>query len=353
MFKKLLLIPLLIAIPVLAKADLNDSPWDFNVYVFDDIGTDNNPYQSDFQGIAGTGQNAYFTGFSLNLLDSPMNTPFSLYSGGNVDWMNGTVSNGGIEFGGNLRLQNFTINGNLSGGGNSVNQNGTINGNVTVGGSFQNNGGTTVNGTIQQNQAFTPTFNHAQAEQTFTNASQFWGGQSPTANWVNQFGEIVVDPLQSGRNIVNLSLGDIDSSWGLSIDGPADAFVIFNIDDTPPSNDDFFKALTLDFTGGLTMEDVLFNFTNAETLSLQGGTYANILAPNADITFSSGALQGILVAENLYGGGQVNLGTFSGFPEDYPNYATPVPEPHQYLLLGGFLAIALMVHKVRRSPARS
>lgn len=55
--------------------------------------------------------------------------------------------------------------------------------------------------------------------------------------------------------------------------------------------------------------NIIYNFYEAETITLNSGFYGNILAPNADFTFVSGDLSGQVIAKSWtsYSGAQANL----------------------------------------------
>lgn len=317
-------------------------PYEFNVYTIHDIGKTNAVYGSDFQGPAATGGNANFGGFSLNAVGPAYN--YSLYSNGNVLLNSGSFNNGGVQAAGNISISSGTINGNISGGGNLQGGTGQVNGNVSISGT--NTSSLTINGTTQTGQPFSPNLNIPSITQYFQNASSYWGGLSPTATYTNNFGQLVVSNLSSGRNVVNLTFADLSNSYGIALNGPADAFVIFNISDATPT-DTLLKSVTFSYLNGISGTDVLFNLTNATKVNLNGGEYLSILAPNADITFPSGLVTGNLIANNLFGSGQVNIGGFTGFPIDEHNFNVQVPEPETYLTLAGFICLAFVLLRRR------
>lgn len=359
-------------------------PWDFNVYTTGNIGTSTNAYSgSDFQGVTGSQGSDYFSGFSINLNNtSPISGP-SLYAGGTVNFSNGTISNGGIESTGAVNVTNTTVNGGINAGGTVTQTNGqqngnvntagafvgnspTVNGNVSTGGNFTGSGGgqvsgnvsaggtisgnTTIQGTALSHQTpatFTPTLNLATVSSFFQNANTFWGNL--TANLSvsnNQYGVITVsNALNSGRNILDLTLAQINAitnstqNYEINFTGnvPTNAFVVINVLGSGTA----MNSLQL---SGISASDVLFNIVgNAITnLTLNGGNYVSLLAPNTNINFTSGLLTGNLIADNLTGQGQVDNATFAGFPAD-ANNITPVPEPATYAIMGSMLGIVAFV----------
>ena len=136
---------------------------------------------------------------------------------------------------------------------------GTINGNVNLAGTNKAGQGLTINGTVKQNATFAPTVNLSQVSTFFQNANQNWGGLSQTAKTSTSFGQLTVTGLQAGQNIVNLSLASESALNGITLTGPQNAFVIFNITGTGGSSSQALKALTLSLSGGLSSNDILFN----------------------------------------------------------------------------------------------
>ena len=93
------------------------TPEQFNVFTIGNIGTSANPYQADFEGIAGAAGNAYFQNFSLNTTGGQPGSD-SLYTGHETVILNSQINNGGIEAGGNITTNGSSINGSISGGSN-------------------------------------------------------------------------------------------------------------------------------------------------------------------------------------------------------------------------------------------
>ncbi len=81
-------------------------------------------------------------------------------------------------------------------------------------------------------------------------------------------------------------------------------------------------------------QNVIFNFAQASALSIsEVGWMGSILAPNADIDFNNGHINGTLIAGSLSGTGESHLHLFNS---DEPPVETPtsVPEPTGILALG-------------------
>jgi len=310
------------------------SAYEFNVYTSGNIGSSGSGYGSNITGIMGSGGSAYFNGFSGHSGSQP--SLYSVYTNNNFSITSGSINNGGVEAGGNINVSGSAVYGNLHGGGNLTGSSGGVSGNVSLQGS--NNSSVTIGGTVSTGQAFTPSVNYSATTSYFQNASNYWSNLAPTASYNNYYGQLQVSGLQSGRNIVNLAYSALQSACGISLNGPADAFVIFNITGIPTSGSQALKSVSFSFGGGMNSSNVLYNITNGASLLLNGG-YLSILGINSDMTFGSGNLTGNLIAQNLYGAGGVQTGSFTGFALDQHNFNVAAPEPATYAVLGSILAV--------------
>jgi choice-of-anchor A domain-containing protein len=124
---------------------------------------------------------------------------------------------------------------------------------------------------------------------------------------------------------------------------PTDATLVFNISGTSVGMGNFdmlnFKNLL-----GESWDNVLFNFYEAETLSLGSiGIYGSILAPMADITTGYGQIDGTVIANSWTGSMELHDVPFDG--EETP---PPVPEPATMALFGfGMLVLAGVIRRKR------
>lgn len=324
------------------------NPWDFNVYTSGDIGKASSPYQTDFQGIAGSAGSDYFSGFSLNLINQAGPQPgVSLYTQGNAVIQNSQIENGGIQAGGNVNVSGSAVYGAVSANGNFTGSNGTIYGNVTAGGTYTNQGGLTVNGSVTTGQSTPSAVNFSQITSFFQNASNFWGNLTPTTTATNNFGTLVVSPLSTGINVLNLTLAQIAAATSLSISGDSSGLLVVNVTGTGTLSPQELKAISLN---GFANTKFLYNILGISDLLLSsGGSYASILAPNSNVTAQWGLVTGNLIAKNLYGSGQVNSGAFVG----YSQLSTAVPEPSTYIVLATMLLGMGYLFRRRASQART
>lgn len=277
---------------------------DYNVFAFGDMNV-----TSDTQGRIAAGGNFSATNYSIGLLSSP--APYSLVAGGNVNFGPGTIYNGGIYSGGDVALHNYGVYGDVAAKGAVTRTGGTVTGTVTAGTSLA-------------------------APVDFTAAEIYLKGVSQDLSHRTVNGITTVSPWHaitlSGHDAVNtfyLSGADLGSASSLKFDFASDEIGIVNVSGTSCDFSGFA------FSGAGLAENILFNFYEATALDVYGiGVRGSILAPYADITFASGVVNGTVIAESVYGGGQYNQNLFD---HEIPG-SQPVPEPGTILLLGSGLA---------------
>jgi choice-of-anchor A domain-containing protein len=274
----------------------------FNVYSLNDIGSASSAYQSDIQGTCGAGGSVYFSNFSLDGIASQWG--YVLHTGGNAT-LTGSYR-GSLDIDGSVR----------AGGNVSHFSGGTIYGDVSAAGSAIFNPSLTVWGTVTERSAYQPLVNHSVLSDYFMSQSANIASMSATGSYVNNYGGLVIN-AGSGINVIDIGASVLQSAWGVTVNAPSDAIVYFNVSGL----DARLNWLTWQYTGGITADDVLLNFTEATSLILNGGGVMNVLAPLADTTFAQGQLTGNLVVGNLSGGGEVHAGGF-GHGADIPEPAT-------------------------------
>lgn len=306
-----------------AQADI--SYWDFNVFSRSTIGSSGQAYGSDFQGASGSVGNAYFNGFTVR---GEAGTSPSLsrgfYGGGNFT-LGGSVAHGGVEVSGHVNIMSAGVEGGVYAGGNLGGTSGTVNGGAVLGGVKTVGNPLTVNGGLAENQPFAPTVNLAAVSAYFLNTSNAAAGMAPTAGYINEFGNLKIT-ASGALTVVNMSLADFTSAWGVQISG--NGAVIINLAGTNLS----LSGKTWSYVGGASATQTLFNLNQATTLNLTGSHTVNVLAPNADTTYSGGVFTGDLIVGSLMGNGQVNWG---GTPVEFV-----VPSPAGALALLGLGTLA-------------
>lgn len=132
-----------------------------------------------------------------------------------------------------------------------------------------------------------------------TTTVQYWGG--PTA-------QITLTGADTTRNVFSLSGTDLSNANTLNINVPANSTVVINVSGTQVSMSNFGI-----FLSGATKSNIVFNMPSANSLNISGiGIQGSILAPLADVNFSSGQFNGSLVSQSVVGNGQFNHATFQG-----------------------------------------
>ncbi|QDU32638.1 hypothetical protein KS4_06720 [Poriferisphaera corsica] len=141
---------------------------------------------------------------------------------------------------------------------------------------------------------------------------------------IQQWGGITLSgdntsPLQ----IFDLNATDLLNSHTLNLNNVAqDATVLINVtgDTAGMTNMGLFGFESI-------RQNVLFNFADATSLTLQGiGVQGSVLAPNASLTNGQGVIWGQIILDSMQGNLQQNLASFDG---DLP----PIPEPTTTALL--------------------
>ena len=299
----------------LARAD-TVRPGDFNVYSLSGIGSAQSQYGSDIQGVVGAAEDAYFAGFTLTGLKTVDGKV--LFSGRSV-LLNGGDFNGGIDVNDNVVLQSFSTGGDVISGGNVQATGGTISGSVRAAGSIDFFGASAT-GTVSPNTPHTSPINYNAMNDYFRDTSAEIAGWSNTGSITDNWGGLSAS-VGSGMNVLSIDADTLKKAWGFTLTGPEDAVVYINVTGTDVTLD----WLNWSFSGGIGASDVLLNYNEADAFALNMGGTTNILAPNANMTYSSGVWTGSIVAGYLEGGGQVNLGGFDHYH--------PIPEPASISIL--------------------
>ncbi len=305
------------------------SYWDFNVFSRSTIGSANQGYGSDFQGASGAVGDAYFSSFAARTIaNSSPSLAAGFYGGGNFR-LSGSVNNGGVNVAGNVTMNNASIAGAVNGGGNLGGAGGSVNGNVTIAGSKTTGNQLTVSGSLNTGAAYTAALNLVAASSYFQSAGNYAAGLTPTGSYTNQYGELIIN-AGSSLNVVNVSASDFTNAWGIRVVGSG--ALIVNVAGTSLN----FASKTWNYQGGASAVSTLLNLNQATTVNMSGGHSVNILAANANMTFSSGVVTGNLIAGSLMGSGQVNWNDSGGF-----SGAALIPAPAGAIVLAGAGLIVL------------
>jgi len=306
-----------------ARAYSIDAPFNyFNVYSLGNI----DYYSSDFQGTTGAAGSVNFNNFTLFNMDSH---EYALHVGGTYERGAG-VDKGSVEVNGNVLLKNGstiksdTLNTDLHTDGSvSVSGNPSVYGDVYAAGTIASpiwNGGTRNPGT-----PYSPVADHTTISNYFKDYSTTIGAMLDTGIVIDSFGQLILN-AGSGVNVFSVTTAELLAAYGVKVTGPGDAVVYLNVTGGGAASLDYVTWDYGSFAAGA--GSVLLNYTAASSLAFTNGQNVNMLAPFTDINFTNGLLTGNLIAGNLSGNGQINLGHFEH------GGTTPVPEPATLLMLG-------------------
>jgi len=282
-------------------------PWVFNVFALKDIGSQAQPYHSDFEGSAAAVGDVHYSRFSLNVNSNgtePYPVTTAQYAGGHLHMDGGRIAFSGIEVHGSVHLRNGAsiegnalVGGNVSGSGPSP---GDIQGNLYVEGEYNS----AVGALTVTTQPFQPTLNLQDFASYFTNLSNSLSSLPSTVPYSVEYGQLTIDAsLASGTSAVLVPASVFLAIWSIQINGTENTGVVINVN----ASNVLLRSLVWSFNG-IHSSRVVLNLFNAHTLDIEGGPHqTTILAPAAVTTFNQGLVAGNLVVQSLHGGGQVNF----------------------------------------------
>jgi choice-of-anchor A domain-containing protein len=151
---------------------------------------------------------------------------------------------------------------------------------------------------------------------------------------------------------VNTNKADLESVWGLftqNID--LGTRVVINVSGSDININGKDWLLKDEAYNSHQSENVLYNFYEANTITVAGGFYGSILAPNADVIGQSGMIYGQLISDSFDGGTQLNKAVFNVDQAPQPgNNAVSVDSPASVLLFG--LGMGILGSLRRRNIAK-
>ena len=166
-------------------------------------------------------------------------------------------------------------------------------------------------------------------------------GTMTSAQW--KPGQATLTGTSTGINVFNIDGSDGTAPWSviynLTFSGPGTGAIV-NVAGTSLSS-----HITFNF-GGLAADQVIFNFYEANSVSMGGmNINGSILAPSALVTLNGGSVLGSVIADSFSSAGTTIGGQgFSG----YAPSAGAVPEPSTWaMLILGFGAVGAAMRRRR------
>lgn len=274
----------------------------YNVFLFGNMSSQ----YSDIGGRVVVGGNAFFNGYSI---------------GSNL----GAVSGNSLVVGGNLSFTNGTVKG----------------GNVVYGGSLTTNLSFSVaDGSLYHR---TPSINFSNAYNQLSAVSTSLVGSNSSYTYQGgalNFTDTSTTTTTPINNVKKYSVNatDFNSAHTINIDSASSDIVIINVSGSAIN----FSNRGIFLSGGIGKENVLYNFSEATDMNIASiSVQGSILAPDASITFTSGNIEGTLVAQNVIGNGE--------FHNTCP-LPTIIPEPLPAGLVS-WAALVLFLNRRRRHTA--
>ncbi|HTJ62303.1 MAG TPA: collagen-binding domain-containing protein [Alphaproteobacteria bacterium] len=358
----------------------------YNMFLLGNLGTASSPFGSDAVGSVAVAGNAYITNASVG----SSNSGASLVVGGNLTQTGGSTA-GNVFVGGDLTSQWTGYSPNLVVGGNATMSGGNDAGNVFIGGNANLSGGVTIGGNLSMTGANT-TLNASSnggsspqniyvkptttvydpsywntpkttgAPATPTTPIDVYGSSTDIINASKSLaalnattisssgGTLTITLTQNGVNVIDLSMLNGSTINGINIvtaNGVTPTGLILNV-----AGDNLtFNGGTFNL-GSLTNQSVLFNFSDATNLNLTSLAFeGSLLAPLATVNFTSGNIDGTLIANNYYGNGELhevplNM-TLPAYTPTGGGTIVATPEPGSLALFAGGLMILAVARRRR------
>lgn len=309
----------------------------YNVFLLGNLGSSGSPYSADSMGAVAVAGNVFATAASFDSLGIG---PNSLVVGGNLTQSGGTDT-GSVYVGGTGSFTNGTT---VVGSAATLTDNGaalTITGGATPPGGIIVSNATNVtvpvymSGAVTKSGSISPPLDLFGTSTDLANASSSLGTLNAT-HVASSGGTITLTLTKNGLNVIDLSVTNGATINGITINVPNGVNptgLILNV-----SGDNLtFNGGTFSL-GPLNQHNVLFNFTNATNLSLKALAFeGSLLAPLANVSFTSGNIEGALIADNFTGSGEFHEFAFTTALPPFPGQ-TVAPEPGALALFATGLA---------------
>lgn len=271
-----------------------------------------------------------------------------------------TEVNGSLAVKGSATLSSFSVGKDLPSGysGNALTVGGNLSytngqvfrGNAVVGGSITGSGFTVAAGSKASNAAMPLNFNDELLSLKNISAA----AAALTANGtISKPGNLVFTGTNASLNVFSIAASDLLVGSGVAINIPVGSLAVINVSGV---------AFNAGSTGGFTLNgqtisntnaglasSIIYNFSDATSIGINGSWGGSILASNADVNVSSGAFFGSLYADDIVSTSEFYRARFSGFDKITPPVTAPVPEPASWLMMiGGFLLLGMAMRRRRR-----
>jgi len=306
---------LLMAMPVSSASILGPAA-PYNLFTLNSI----NVQTSESLGRVAAGGNITMSNYGVGSGTSSPATN-SLIAGGDVNLAHLAIYNGGAFVGGNAYLDHYNVGGDV-----------VVNGTLTLG-----PGGGTISGSASGNAGATAPINFVSAFTDLTATSTSLAGMTPTGvTHVEPW--LAISLVGSGAfNVFNVNGSDLSQASSLAFNIDPGSVAVVNIS----GQNNGLSNFAISGTEG-NRENILYNYYESLALGISGiGVKGSILAPNADVIFNNGHIDGTIVANSLSGTGEFHSFPFQG--------VTPVPLPAAVWLFGsGLLGVSLMGARRRR-----
>ncbi len=271
-----------------------------NVYSF----TNFTAPSADVQGAVVAAGNVSVSSYSINDKNKDAYGHYALIAGGNFTLNGGDVFNGDAYVGGKTKLTSAT--------------------------------------TATPVQSGKSPVNFAAVSSSLSQTSKALDQLKTTAQAQEKWGGVYLTGSNKAVEVIDINASWLKNSTYYDLSGFAkNATLIVNVS----GNSALFQGGYSAFDG----YNVLFNFSDATSLSINTGANLSILAPKAAVNGGQGVINGNVVVDSWASQVQINSGNFFK-AANVLGFTQPVPEPETYaMLLAGLGVIGFMAR--RRQPA--
>lgn len=259
---------------------------DFNLFLFGDL----KQPSADTEGRVAVGGNAELSHYSIgDRLPSDANRA-DLIVAGNLSWTGGAVSNGAVVVGGQASTAQVSF----------------------------SHGIHIMKSPIDFRGAYSKVIAESLRVTAFAES-----GKVDFKTWQNPRGELTLVGQNPSLNVFQVDASTLSRAHTIAIKAPPGSRIIVNV------RGQRVQLVSLGMTlNGITRNAVLFNMPDATALEIgQVSFEGSILAPKADVLFSTGVVWGQLIATSMSGQGQMNHAPHDGCMPLPPPGPTPNPTP--------------------------